>query len=783
MLRLCLCVLAGAYALAIFRDLPGDAALSATIFSTGLCLGLRKLRAAGYVLLGLVVMWVSSRAMLADRLPPELQGEPLSLTVRVATFPEVLPGSVRFVAHPVDGPSQESPAAHPLPRKVRLTWYDPPRIPSIGETWRLQVRLKRPRGFANGTGFDYELWLARQHIGATGYVVAGPANLKLDATADRRSLLRQRLVDRIVRVTGDNEASAVLLAITVGARHLISKEQWERYAISGTSHLMAISGLHIGLAAGGAWLLCRLLCPLLSRSVNVRDLAALTAVVAACAYAEISGLAIPARRAALMALLVAIPFILRRQLSSDKILGASCLAVFASDPLAIHAPGFKLSFGAVAILLWIARQRGGYVTGGSSRAGRLLSGARSLLILQFTLLLGLFPMTVLVFGRISWLAPLVNLLVLPLFNMITVPAALLGLLLDGPLAIAGDGLLRLSWQSVRLTLSLIDTVSAWPHARVHTATPRGIMLFVVMLAALPAFLPSGFPGRKVAWIAAVATLLYRPPAPPAGCIDLVALEVGQGLSVVLKTRTRTVVYDTGPSFRGGSDVGQLVLVPWLRSAGVRQVDLLVVSHSDDDHAGGTGSLVKAIEVKEILGGEPLSSIEQAQLACRSGQAWLWDGIRFSFMHPGTYPLQSNNNASCVLEVAAGRHRILLTGDIESPIENHLLRSASLSPVDIVVVPHHGSRTSSGSAFVEALRPSVAIVSAGFGNRWGFPKPDVVARWQNAGARVMNTAVSGALHYRVCAIGGVRLQSEQRSRGRRYWLDALTGSPSEEVALE
>ena len=770
MLRLCLCMLAGAYALALCRELPNDAALMGAALCTAVSLCLRKLRLLGFVLVGLVVMWCASRAMLEDRLLPELQGQTLAVTVKIANFPEVLPGSIRFVAQ-TRGSIDDSPDGHALPLKLRLSWYDPPEIPRIGETWHLKVRLKRPRGFANGTGFDYELWLARQRIGATGYVVAGSGNAKLDTSVDRRSLLRQRLVDRIVKLTGENDASAVLLAITVGALHLISKEQWERYAISGTSHLMAISGLHIGLAAGGAWLLCRLVFPLLFRSVNIRDLAALAAVVAACAYAEISGLAIPARRAALMAVLVAIPFILRRQPSPDKILAATCIAIFAADPLAIHAPGFKLSFGAVAILLWVARQHGGRATGGSSRAGRFLSGARSLSALQFTLLLGLFPMTVLVFGRISWLSPVVNLLVLPLFNTVTVPAALLGLLLDGPLAIGGDGLLRLSWQSVRLTLSLIDAVAGWPPARVHIATPTGTMLFVVMLAALPALLPPGFPGRKLAWIAAAATLLSRPAAPPDGCVDFVALEVGQGLSVVLRTRTRTLVYDTGPSFRGGSDIGQLVLVPWLRAMGVTQVDLLVVSHSDDDHAGGARSLVNTVEVRQILAGEPVPSISQPQLACRSGQAWAWDGVRFGVMHPGVYPLQSNNNASCVLEVAAGRHRILLTGDIESPIESHLVRSASLSPVDIVTVPHHGSRTSSGDAFVNALRPSVAIVSAGYGNRWGFPKEDVVMRWQEAGARVLNTAVSGAIHYRVCAEGGVQLQSEQRSRSRRYWHEA------------
>jgi competence protein ComEC len=262
--------------------------------------------------------------------------------------------------------------------------------------------------------------------------------------------------------------------------------------------------------------------------------------------------------------------------------------------------------------------------------------------------------------------------------------------------------------------------------------------------------------------------MYKSPPPPHGCVDMHALDVGQGLSAVLRTAQRTLVFDTGPSFRGGSDVGQLVLVPWLRSAGEGTVDMLVVSHAHDDHSGGAATLVDAVEVTQILAGEELASMAQPQLKCRGGQAWLWDGVRFSVMHPALYPLQGSNNSSCVLEIAAGAHKILLAGDIEAPVENHLTRIGALSPVDIVLVPHHGSRTSSSPAFVSALRPSVAIVSAGFDNRWGFPKEDVVERWQQAGARVMNTATSGAIHYRVCANTGVHLHSEQRVRMRRYW---------------
>lgn len=761
MLRLCLCLLTGAYVLAFCRRLPSDPVIVFTAFVTLTCLLVCRLRPVGFALLGFIAMWASARQMLNDRLAPDLQGKAVPAIVKIADFPQALEGSVRFEAETLGSTS--------LPAHVRLTWYDAPEVPRLGETWQLEVKLRRPRGFANGTGFDYELWLARQRIGATGYVVAGPANVRVaDAAIGRVSALRQRLADRMVAVTGENDASAVLLAITVGALHLISKEQWERYAVSGTSHVIAISGLHIALAAGGAWLLSRILLPVFCRSANVRDFAAVTAVAAAVVYTEISGFAVPARRAMLMTILIATAFVVRRRLRPDKVLAASCVAIFASDPLAIHAPGFKLSFAAVAILLWIAEQRDFGTT--SSRLGRIGSAVKRLSALQVTLLLGLFPMTALIFGRVSWLAPVVNLLVLPLFNLVTVPAALLGLLFDGPLALPGDALLTLAWHSIRLMLWVVEMAADWPPARTFTATARGGMLLVVLATAFWAVAPPGFPGRGLAWIAAVSALLYKPPQPPAGCVDLTVLEVGQGLSAVLRTAQRTIVFDTGPSFRSGSDVGQLVLVPWLRSKGIGKVDLLVVSHSDDDHSGGAGSLIDAVDVTEIISGEPLDAIRRPQLKCRSGQVWLWDGVRFSFMHPGLYPLQSGNNASCVLEVAAGPHRILLTGDIESPVENHLARSGALNPADIVVVPHHGSRTSSSAAFVAASKPAVAIVSAGFGNRWGFPKEDVVARWRGVGSLVLNTATSGAIHYRVCAESGPRLLGEQRVADRRYWHD-------------
>lgn len=763
MLRYCLPALAGAWSLQLGSRLPPEWLLALALAPAVAGLGYQRLRAPACFLLGACLAGFAAQALIDDRLPPALEGETVTVVGRVLDFTDARANPVRFLLETRGDPE--------LPSRLRLSWYDAPGVPRIGETWTLRVRLRRPRGFSNPLRFDYEHWLFRQGIGATGYVVNGPGNGRVDEVpVDGMSALRQRLVDRMLELLGRNSATAVLLAITVGATHEISRAEWDRYAATGTSHIMAISGMNIAMAAGGACLLAWLVMAPFCRRANVRDAAAVVAVVAAIVYSEVSGFAIPVRRAMFMALLVLGAGLLRRQLRAGRLLAITCIAIVITDPLALHAPGFKLSFAAVAILLWSARQYGFIDAGAGARSPRRLAvGAWKLATLQVTLLFGLFPLTALLFGRVAWLAPAVNLLVLPVFDLVTVPAALLGLLLDGPASALGDGLLLLAWHSVRLVLWVIDAAAGWQPAHTHLAAIGGAMRLLAWLPAAWAVLPPGFPGRRLAWMAAAAIVLHRPAPPPPGCLDLAALDVGQGLSLVLRTHRRTLVYDTGPSFRSGSDTGALVLVPYLRSLGVRKVDLLTVSHADNDHAGGVRSLLQAVDVAEMFAGQRLAWIDRFQRRCRQGQAWIWDGVRFTFLHPDDgYTVASDNDGSCVLEIAVGEHRLLLTGDIEAPAESHLVYTGVLAPVDLAVVPHHGSRTSSTAAFVEALQPAAAIVSAGYDNRWGFPKPDVVARWEAAGAQVLNTATSGAIAYRVCPDTGVVLQSENRKSNREYW---------------
>lgn len=758
----CFCALAGAYTLQLCSDLPGPVLLAALALVSLATFLVPQLRLVGAFLAGFVFLAVASQSVIDDRLSPDLVGKTIRIDARITDFPKDNGASLSFLAEPVGHDD--------LPRRLRLSWFNAPVRPALGETWQFELRLRRPRGFSNPGGFDYEGWLFRRGIGATGYVVNGSKNFRRDDNpVDGISWLRQRFVARIRAHLPDDDASAILMAVGVGARQSITREQWQLYAATGTSHLMAISGLHIGLAAGGVFFLSWCFLAVVCNSSNIRDRAAIIAAIAAFAYAELSGFAVPARRALLMTVIFVLAGLIRRQISAARLLAICGLAILFSDPLAILAPGFKLSFAAVAILFWHLRvTRIPPFAVNNRLAAMSLNGLRRLSSIQLALLFGLFPLTALLFDRVAIVAPFVNLLALPVFNFITVPACLLGLVLDGPFQSAGNFALDIAHNSVGVVLWLVRHAADLPIANFHIARPERLFVIAALLPSLWSLLPPGWPGRKLGLVAALATILYRPAPPPQDCVDLHVLDVGQGLALVLRTHRHTAVFDTGPSFRGGSDTGRLVLVPFLRSKGIDSLDLLIVSHADQDHAGGVRSLIEEIEINTLLGGETLDDIDLPQTRCQASKNWHWDGIDFSIIHPSELDRWQGNNASCVLKVRIAAHTVILTGDIETPVENLLARSGSLSSADIVLIPHHGSRTSSSDLFVSTVRPKVAIVSAGFENRWGFPKEDIVNAWVNAGAEVLNTATSGAISYRICRDDGLLRLGLHRQQAHRYW---------------
>lgn len=770
MLLLCLYMLAGAYSLTMFAHLPALSFFYATLAAAMVCSPWCLARPAAYFLLGFTLMGFSASAHKSDQLPAVLQNETFALNAVIADFPLLGPQSVRFVARPLNRPD--------LPALVRLTWMDPVNVPAIGETWRLTLRLRPPRGYLNPAGFDFEAWLFRNRIGASGYVITDMPGYKIHgapiALVDR---IRSRFVARVEHALPRDDAAAVLMAIGVGARQHITRDQWDLFAHTGTSHLMAISGLHIGLAAGCAYCLCRILLVPLCRSRNMKDLAVIGALVTAAVYAAASGFGVPAMRACLMAVVVAFFVLARRRIRAATVLALSCLLIFLADPLSILSPGFKLSFAAVAILFLVAGQHVRTVRPGRLPiAGPWASGFERLVRLQVALLVGLLPLTVVLFDRVSIAAPAVNLLVLPIFNFVTVPLTLAGALLDGPLADAGSALLGWAHRSVQVILWLVGCVGEWRSAGLRTRELGLLLTAVAAVTAIFVLLPPGWPGRRLALIAAMCIVNHRPAPPPAGCLDYYVLDVGQGLAVVLRTTHHALLFDTGPAFTGGGSTADLVVLPFLYQHGIDRLDWLIISHGDLDHAGGAATVTENIPVAEILVGQMLADAGFAQRRCSAGMRWSRDGVTYTVIHPRQGAPWDRNNASCVLMAAIGEYRILLTGDIETPAEKLLLHRNQVGETEVVVVPHHGSMTSSGEAFVARLGADVAIVSAGFGNRWGLPRPTIVKRWQSAGARVLNTATDGAVAQRICQAGGPGKIRLERRAARKFWHDAPPPGP-------
>lgn len=729
---------------------------------------------------------------LSGGLDSSLEGEDLLVTGLIASLPESDSRRTRFHFVPDSlhwpGATQEKQTPVNLPGKLLLSWYNDAPALQVGARWQLQVRLKRPHGFMNPGGFDYEAWLFAQGIRATGYVrgKSGPdINRRLAAPRGnyRVDQFRQGLRTKLNAALAGDPLQGIVLALAIGDRQQISNAQWETLRRTGTSHLVAISGLHVGLVAGFAFFAMQRIWRLSARLPlrwPAAKAGALAALAAATAYALLAGFTVPTQRALVMIAVLMLGVLLQRRTRPADLLSTALLLVLIMDPFAVLAAGFWLSFAAVAIILYGMRH---HAAAGSSiwqrgwwRWGRI----------QFLVAFGLLPLLVVLFQQVSLVAPLANIFAVPWVSLISVPLTLLGTAVLG-LSVglglstgAGEVLLTLAVRSLELLWWFLQNLGDWRYAQWQQGVAPVWVIVSALLGVIWLWLPRGFPARWLGLVWLLPLVLWRPAAIPPGEAHFALLDVGQGLAVVVQTRSHTLVFDTGPRFSSGFNAGDAVLVPYLRQRGVAVVNTLMISHVDNDHIGGAVALAKQIPVQRVLSSS-LDTKARAHLPpqdlryCRAGQQWWWDGVHFEVLSPwedSRGGSTSNNNFSCVLRVMANGQSLLLTGDIEMATERALVQRASAKLAsDILVVPHHGSATSSSERFLDVISPRLALFPLGYRNRFGFPKPQVVARYRQRSIAMFDSARHGAIEIHLGRDGAEEIVTF-RQKNARYWHQQL-----------
>ena len=718
----------------------------------------RHTRVCAWGLVGFTWAWWWAQGQLVVRLDPNLEGRDLAVSGWVASIPKIESEYLSF-EFSVEQLASQAPGRG-IPRFLRLSWSKTNRLPVPGQHWRFTLRLKQPRGYMNPGGFDYEGWLFRHGIGATGYVVHDQALLL--GGVPRFPLLRARaqLMAAMQRALRDDAFAGLAAALVMGDEGGISHEQWRVFRETGTAHLVSISGLHISLMAGLVFLLVRFAwrrSAWLCAHMPVTLAATLGALLAAILYAGMAGFSVPTQRALIMLAAFACATLLRRHTRAADLLGLALLGVLLLDPLSAGEVGFWLSFGAVAIIFYAFTGRLGV------RRSRVLELLRT----QWAVGIGLLPLLVFFFQRTALVAPLANIVAVPVYSLLVVPLALLGAVTLAFWPWGGTLLLKGATGIMALTWPLLERLAALPGAQLAAPSPGVLMTAVALLGCLWLMMPRGVPAR---WLGAVLLLPLFLPVPsgiPPGGFNFTLLDVGQGLSAVVRTAQHTLVYDTGPAFSDHADTGQLVVIPWLQSRGIRAPDLAVVSHGDNDHAGGLRSLRAAYPRMAVLSG----AVEDVAGShpCLRGQHWQWDGVNFEILYPDADGPHTGNNASCVLHVTGAGGSVLLTGDLMRAGEQRLLEFAGASPAsEVLVVPHHGSASSSSEAFVAAVAPRFALFPVGYRNRWGFPKAKVMAAYQQAGAALLDTASAGAVELQLWPAHAPVLASRWRVDGAHFW---------------
>ena len=748
--------------------------------------GWRAARLGLLVVLVALLTWglcgLRASGLAAGQLAPALQGRDVLVTGVISRMPQRQPQGLRLRLAVESAQLDGQPVQ--LPALLDVGWYggplldaadgsdqpsEPPQTLRAGERWRLWLRLKAAHGLRNPGGFDYELWLWEQGVQGLGTVRSGrhdPPPERLAQTwryplEQLRQHVRAAVWQQLASADGSAPASAgVVAALLVGDQQAIERADWDVFRNTGVAHLMSISGLHITMFAwlamllvGQAWRRLPRLCLWLPAPTA----AALGALALATGYALFSGWGVPAQRTVLMLAVVLLLALSGRRWPWPQVWLLAAAVVVALDPWALLQAGFWLSFVAVGVL---------YAAAAPAPAQGLALGWRALGLWreQWLLSCALAPLTLVFFGQVSLVGLLANLLAIPWVTLVVTPLVMLGLLLPWVWQLA-------DW-AVQALMALLVQLAAWPLATLSVpASPwwaawAGLAGAVLLVLRLPWSL------RLLGLPLLLPLLLWQVPRPAPGAFELQAADVGQGSAVLVRTASHALLYDSGPQYTQDSDAGQRVLVPLLRRLGER-LDLLVLSHSDQDHVGGAQAVLAAQPQAQLLSSlEPTHPLQRQRPGqrCAAGQRWQWDGVQFELLHPQmadyALPGRRPNSLSCVLRIVSAQGVVaLLTGDIEAAQEAALLAAQAPLAADWLLVPHHGSKTSSSAPFLAAVQPQLAIVQAGWRNRFGHPAASVLARYDSQGIAVAESVHCGLARWHSDQPGQLHCLRQQSPR---YW---------------
>ncbi len=760
-----------------------------------------KVWLVGAVVLAMVLLAVGATGLRAsvyalDTLPHALEGLDVLVTGVVSELPQRNEAGLRFRLDVESAQLDGAPVE--VPPRVDVGWYGgvvltgtdvtelqrQPQELKAGERWQMTLRLKAPHGSRNPHGFDYELWLWEQGVQATGYVRASSKDTPPQRVGQTWrhpvALARQLVRERIVVTVANKQLAGLITALVVGDQSAIDRADWDVFRATGVAHLVSISGLHITMFAwsaaalvGWLWRRSQALC----LAVPAPSAALAGGVLLACAYAVFSGWGVPAQRTCVMLATVALLRLWGSRWPWPYVWMLACAVVVAVDPWALLQPGFWLSFVAVGVLFATdlgARKnavlgtdglaQNSIATGGLGKMARAGANLGAMLREQWVITVVLAPLTLVLFGQVSVVGLVANVLAIPWVTLVVTPLAMLGVLVpalwDVAAAAAGLLLVWLQWLALFSWAALSVAVPPlWAGA-------AGVLGALVLVAPLP------WSVRVLGLPLVLPVLLWTPALPPPGQFELLAADVGQGNAVLVRTANHALLYDAGPRYSLESDAGHRVLVPLLQALHTR-LDMLVLSHRDADHVGGASAVLamqpQATLLSSIEASHPLQAQRQAQ-RCEEGQRWAWDGVQFEVLHPQAddYETPTKPNAmSCVLRISNGVQTALLAGDIERAQEARLVaqNESDHLQANVLLVPHHGSKTSSSPEFLDAVNPQWALVQSGYRNRFGHPTAVVMQRYAERDIGVINSPHCGAMTWKSWQTAGVACTRQQ---ALRYW---------------